>query len=57
MIYVELRDTYNVPELINMAKERASNGARPLSITVIGLGEPVPGKEALRLREYVGRAG
>lgn len=51
MVYVEPRDTFNVPELINMAKERASNGAGLLSITVIGLGEPVPEKDVLRLRE------
>jgi hypothetical protein len=57
MIYVEPRDTFNVPGLINMVKERASNGARLLSITVIGLGELVPGKEAFKLREYVERAG
>ena len=57
MVYVEPRDTFNAPELINMAKERASNGAGLLSITVIGLGEPVPEKDVLRLREYVRRAG
>ena len=36
-----------------MAKERASKGVKLRSITVVGLGELMPGKEVFKLREHV----
>jgi hypothetical protein len=53
VLYVESRDTFNIPELMSMAKERASGGAKLSSITIIGLGELVPGKEVFKLRAHV----
>lgn len=38
-----------------MAKNRASRGAGLLSLTIVGLGELVPGKEVFDLRKYVKR--
>ena len=38
-----------------MAEERASRDAKLSSVTIVGLGELVPGKEAFKLRKYVGR--
>jgi hypothetical protein len=53
VLYVESRDTFNIPELMSMAKERASRGAKLSSITIVGLGELVPGKEVFKLRAHV----
>jgi hypothetical protein len=53
ILFVKPRKTFNIPDLINMAKERASKGAKLPSITIVGLGELMPGKEAFKLREYV----
>ena len=52
-LYVETRNAFNIPELMSMAKERASRGAKLGWITIIGLGELVPGKEVFKLREHV----
>lgn len=53
VLYIETQNAFNIPELVNMAKERASKGARLRLITVVGLGELVPGKEVFKLREHV----
>jgi hypothetical protein len=53
VLYVESRDAFNIPELMSMAKERASRGAKLSSITIVGLGELVSGKEVFKLREHV----
>ena len=53
VLYVEERESFNISELMAMAKERASRGAEILSITIVGLGELVPGREVFKLREYV----
>ena len=54
IIYVEKRDAFHVPELVDMAKERVLVGAGLRSVTIVGLGELVPGKEVFKLRDYVG---
>jgi hypothetical protein len=53
VLYVESRNAFNIPELVCMAKERALRGSKLRSITIVGLGELMPGKEVLRLREHV----
>ena len=53
ILYIEARDAFNIPELMSMARERATRGTKPLSITMIGLGELLPGKGVFRLREHV----
>ena len=53
VLYVEKRDAFNIPELMSMAKERASKGAKLQLITIVGLGEVVPGKEVFKLKEHV----
>jgi hypothetical protein len=55
VLYVESQNAFNIPELIRMAKERASRGVKLSSITIIGLGELVSGKEVFKLREHVAR--
>jgi hypothetical protein len=55
VLYVENQDAFNIPELIHMAKERASRGVKLSSITIIGLGELVSGKEVFKLRDHVAR--
>ena len=53
ILYVDTRDSFDIQELMNMAKERASSGAKLRSITIVGLGELLPGKEVFKLREHV----
>jgi hypothetical protein len=55
VLYVEARSAFNIPDLMHMAKERALKGAKLPSITIVGLGELVPGKEVFKLREHVAR--
>jgi len=55
VLYVEARKLFNITELMNMARERALKKAKLPSITIIGLGELAPGKEAFKLREHVTR--
>ncbi|KAF9780842.1 hypothetical protein BJ322DRAFT_285542 [Thelephora terrestris] len=52
-LYVEVRNEFHILELMEMAKERASRGAKLRSVTVVGLGELVSGKEVFKLREHV----
>jgi len=53
VLYVEERDSFNIIELTRMVKERALKDAELSSVTIVGLGELVPGKEVFKLREYV----
>lgn len=54
-LYIEKPNALNVPELVDMVKERAARGTTQLrSITVVGLRELVSGKEVFELREHVG---
>ena len=53
VLYVGEQDCFNITELINMAKGRALKGARLRVMTIVSLGEFVPGKEAFKLRAYV----
>jgi len=53
ILYVETQNAFNMPELMSMAKERESEGVGLRSITIVGLGELIPGKEVFKLREHV----
>ena len=53
VLYVEKRESFNISALITMAKERASRRKKLPSITIISLGELVPGREVFKLGEYV----
>jgi len=53
VLYVEGLGSFNIEELMRMAKERASAGIKLSSITVVGLGELLPGWEVFKLREYI----
>ena len=55
VLYVEDRESFNITELMSMAKERASRDVKLLSITIVGLGELVPAREVFKLREYVAK--
>ena len=55
VLHIEDRESFNIPELMAMAKERASRGMKLASITIVGLGELLPGREVFRLREYVAK--
>ena len=51
--YIEGRDSCHITAMLSMVEERALRGVKLSSITIVGLGDLVPGKEAFRLREYV----
>ena len=53
VLYVEEQTAFNIPELMCMAKERASAGKKLSSITIVGLGDLMPGREVFKLREHV----
>ena len=55
VLYISRMVFFNIKELMSMAKARASRGMKLLSITIVGLGEPLPGEETFKLREYVTR--
>ena len=55
ILYVQDLKSFNIEELVSMAKERASAGNKLSSVTIIGLGELVPGDEVFKLKEYVKR--
>ena len=54
-LYIKSRDQFHIEPLITMAKNRVSMGVRLPSITIVGLGELIPGGEVMRLREHVRR--
>ena len=53
VLYIKSQDQFHIKQLISMTRERASRDARLSSITIVGLGELVPGKEVFKLREHV----
>ena len=53
ILYVQRQDAFNLPELMSMTKERASRDTKLSSITIVGLGELVPGKEVFKLKKYI----
>ena len=53
VLYIESQDQLHVNHLVSMAKERASRDVKLSSITIVGLGELVPGEEVFKLREYI----
>ena len=55
VLYTKEWNGFHIPEMLSMAEERASRDAKLSSVTIVGLGELVPGKEAFKLRKYVGR--
>jgi len=55
VLYVQTRDSFYLTQLVQMAKGRASKNTKLSSITIVGLGELVPGEEVFKLEEYVTR--
>ena len=55
ILYVQDLESYNIKELMTMAKERASAGEKLSSITIVGLGKLIPGAKVFKLKEYVTR--
>ena len=55
VLYVKGLESFNIKELMSMAKGRASAGVKLWSITIISLGELMPGDTVFRLKEYVTR--
>ena len=55
ILYIKSWDQFHIKHLLSMANRRDSSGVKLSSITIVGLGELVPGKEVLKLREYVTR--
>ena len=53
--YIESWDQFHIKHLLSMAKRRDSSGVKLSSITIIGLGELISGKEVFKLREHVTR--
>ena len=53
VLYVKGLESFNIKELMSMAQERASAGMKLASLTVVGLGELLPGREVFKLREYI----
>ena len=53
VLYVEGPESFNVEDLMSMAKERASGGVKLSSIMFVGLGELLPGKEVFKLKKYI----
>jgi len=54
VLYVKKQSDFNLPELMSMAEGRALGGRKLQSITIVGLGDLVPGKEVFKLKEHVG---
>ena len=55
VLYVEELESFNIKELMSMAKARASRGTRLSSITIVGLGALLPGEKVFKLKEHVTR--
>jgi hypothetical protein len=55
VLYIKERNEFCITDMLRMAEERAARGAKLSLVTVVGLGELVPGKEAFKLREHVER--
>ena len=55
VLYVEGLESFNIKELVSMAKERASAGKKLSSITVVALSKLVPRKNVFGLKEHVTR--
>jgi len=53
ILYIVDDDAFPVSGLLEMAKQRASGGAKLSTITIVGWREFVPAKEVLKLRDYV----
>ena len=53
VLYIEERTEFHITDMLCMVKERAARSAKLSSITIVGLGKLVPGKEVFKLREHV----
>ena len=53
ILYNNHPDEFRIEELLSMAKERASRGAKLLAITIVSIGAFAPMKEVFRLRKHV----
>ena len=55
ILYVEHPDQFHIDELLSMAEERASRGAKLSKITIVSTNALAPTKEVFQLRKYVSR--
>ena len=55
VLYVKKLELFRIEELESMAKERVSAGKKLPSVTIIGLGGLLPGREVFKLKKYVTR--
>ena len=55
VLYVERPDQFYINELLSMAEERASRGAKLSGITIVSTAALAPMKEVFQLRKYVSR--
>ena len=53
VLYVNELESFNIIELMRVAKARASGGMKLSSVTIVGLGELIPGEEVFKLEDYV----
>ena len=53
VLYINTRDRFCINELLEMTKERASIGAKLLTLTIVCSREFVPAKEVEKLRDHV----
>jgi hypothetical protein len=53
VLYIRTQDWLHLDELKKMASERAKRSSKPLSITIVSLGEVFPREAILSLRNYV----
>ena len=53
VLYIGSQDQLHIKHLINMAKNRASEGAKLSSVTVVGIGGLSPSGKVFKLREHV----
>ena len=55
ILYIEHPDQFHIDELLSMAEERASRGAKLSKITIVSTNALAPTKEVFQLRKYVSR--
>ena len=55
VLYIQERNWFHLMEMLSMAEGRALRNAKLSSITIVGFGKLVLGKDAFKLREHVGR--
>ena len=53
VLYVDKQIVSDISRLMDMTRERALRGAKLRSITIVGVGEILPGREVFQLKEHV----